>query len=229
MVAPIYETDKECAICEKSFQVTKTRSRLTMTHQDGDFCTYYKEVNPNYYSIWVCPHCGYAAYDSHFSELTQTSKDKVAAFLKTREVHVDYSGERTCESAIETFKLALFFGKIAMFSASRMAALYLRLAWLYRELEEKENELAALEQARLSYEQALLKERPPIGNMSGITVEYLIGELYRRTGHLNEALSYFGKIVSDRQAKMEPRILKMAREGWHKAKEEKKEQETASK
>lgn len=227
MVSPIYETEKECIICGKLFAVTKVRSRLTMTHQDSDFCTYYQEVNPNYYSIWVCPHCGYAGYDNHFSELTQSARDKIGAFLKTRQVNVDYGGERTCSMAIETFKLALFFGQLADMKPSRMANMYLRLAWLYREAQDKTEELAVLDQARTCYEQALLKERTPIGNMSQITIEYLIGELYHLTGHLNEALSYLGKVVGDRQSKLEPRTLEMARKAWHTARDEKKEQQAA--
>ncbi len=199
-----------------------------MTHQDSDFCTHYQEVNPNFYSVWVCPHCGYAGYDAYFDQLAQGSCDKIAEFLASREVHVDFSGQRTCEDAIKTFKLALFFATLANFSNSRMATLYLRLGWLYREGQQQSEELEALAKAREYYELALLKERTPIGNMSSITIEYLIGELYRLTGKLDEALSYLGKVVADRQAQSERRVLEMAREAWHKARDEKKRRQDAT-
>jgi uncharacterized protein (DUF2225 family) len=198
-----------------------------MTHQDSDFCTHYQEVNPNFYSVWVCPHCGYAGYDAYFAELSQGACNKIAEFLASREVHVDFSGKRTCEEAIKTFKLALFYASLANLSDSRKATLYLRLGWLYRELQQQPEELEALDKAREYYEQALLKERTPIGNMSSITIEYLIGELYRLTGKFDEALSYLGKVVADRQAKLERRVLEMAREAWHKARDEKKQRQEA--
>jgi uncharacterized protein len=222
MVGPTYETEKTCVICSNSFSVTKVRSRLTLTHQDSDFCTHYKEVNPNYYSIWVCPHCGYAGYDAYFEELPQSGRDKVAKFLTSREVNVDFGGTRTCADAIATFKLALFFASLVHVQDSRIATMCLRLGWLYREAEQQDEEKAALDKARQYYEQALLKERTPIGGMSLITMEYLIGELYRITGKLDEALSYLGKVVGDRQAKLEPRVLDLAREAWHKARDQKK-------
>lgn len=228
MVNPIYQTEKSCVVCAKTFTVTKVRNRLTLVSQDSDFCTHYKEINPNFYSIWVCPHCGYAAYDVYFEELSQAASDKIAKFLSSREVHVDFSGNRTCQDAIKTFKLALFFASLADCTASRQAALYLRLGWLYREIEQQQEELEALDKARECYEQALLKERMPIGNMSSTMIEYLIGELYRLTGKIDEALSYLGKVVSDRQAKLEPRILALAREAWHKARDEKNRQEAAA-
>lgn len=223
MVGPTYETEKTCVICSNPFSVIKVRSRLTLTHQDSDFCTHYKEINPNYYSIWVCPHCGYAGYDAYFEQLPQAGRDKIKKFLASREVNVQFGGPRTRDDAIATFKLALFFASLVHYQDSRIATMCLRLGWLYREAEQHDEEMVALDKARQYYEQALLKERTPIGNMSSITIEYLIGELYRITGKFDEALSYLGKVVGDRQAKLEPRILELARDAWHKAREQKKQ------
>ena len=72
------------------------------------------------------------------------------------------------------------------------------------------------------YEQATIKERFPIGGMTEITVEYIIGELYRRTGKLDQALSYLGKVVGDPRAKLEKRIHEMAKDAWHTAREQKR-------
>jgi uncharacterized protein (DUF2225 family) len=112
---------------------------------------------------------------------------------------------------------------------SRLAGLYLKLAWLYREGGLPDEEEVMLDQARQQYEKAFLKERTPIGNMSQLTLEYLIGELLRRTGRLPEALNYLGKVVSNPQAKNEKRILEMAREAWNLARNARKEQIAASK
>lgn len=222
-VEPIFTTDKDCPICKKTFAATMARSRLTMIKQDSDYCTYYKEVNPNFYAIWVCPHCGYAAMDTYFAEQTAAAVEKIRAFLTGREVNVNFSGRRTREQAIATYKLAIFYAELSCAQNSRLGALYLRLAWLYREGEEQEQEQLALDKARTYYEQALLKERLPIGNMSQMALEYLIGELLRRTGKVDMALTYLGKVVGNPLAKLENRVLQQAKAAWHQARDTKKQ------
>lgn len=223
----MYTTEKTCVMCDKKLAVTKVRSRLSMSKQDSDFCTYYKEVNPYYYDIWVCPHCGYAAQDAYFEE-PPINMATIQKFLAGRDVKVNFGGQRTRQDAITTFKLAIFFADMAGTLASRQAGLYLKLAWLYREGGLPDEETAMLDQAREYYELAFLKERTPIGNMSQLTLEYLIGELLRRTGRLPEALNYLGKVVGSPQAKNEKRILEMARAAWNLAREAHKGQTGAA-
>ena len=79
-----------------------------------------------------------------------------------------------------------------------------------------------LRKAIEAYKAAFLKEKMPIGNLSEVTLTYLIGELLRRVGETEEALSYLGRVVSNPQAKNEKRILDLAREAWHEARDAKK-------
>ncbi|MDR7869110.1 MAG: DUF2225 domain-containing protein [Sporomusaceae bacterium] len=223
----LYTVEKSCVMCDKKFTVTKVRNRLSMLKQDSDFCTYYKEANPNYYVIWVCPHCGYAAQDTYFEE-PPVNMAAVKAFLKGRNVKVNFGGPRTRQDAVTTFKLAIFFADMAGTLPSRQASLYLKLAWLYREGGLPDEEKAMLDQARAHYEQAFLKERTPIGNMSQLTLEYLIGELLRRTGRLPEALNYLSKVVGNPQARNEKRVLELAREAWTLARDARKDQQAAA-
>lgn len=220
----LFSVDKDCPICRNKFPVTKVRSKLRLEKQDGDFCNHYKEMNPNYYVVWVCPHCGYAAPDTHFSELSVAAEEKVRGFLKNKEVRINLSGERTREQAIASYKLAIFQAELINMLPSRLGGLYLKLAWIFREAEQSAEEKLLLFKARECYEQATLKEKFPIGGMTMISVEYLIGELYRRCGELDQALAYLSKVVGNPQAKLEKRILEMAKEAWHAAREEKRQQ-----
>ena len=63
MASPLYQVEKTCPICEKAFTVTKTRGQMIPVKTDTDFCTHYNDLNPYYYAIWLCPHCGFAAQD----------------------------------------------------------------------------------------------------------------------------------------------------------------------
>lgn len=215
MAEPTYSVEKECPICQKKFDVTRTRGRQVMVKQDSDFCTHFQDVNPYYYTIWVCSHCGYAAPDTSFTELSTAAKDKITKFLTARAVHVNFSGQRTCEQAIATYKLAIFFAELISAPDGRLAELYLKLGWLCREAENNEDEKTALARACEHYEQALMRERLPIGNLSEIAVTFLVGELARRTDQLDKALLYLSKVVGNPAAKLEPRVLNMARDVWH--------------
>ena len=227
MTSHLYTAEKTCVLCDKPFTVTKVRGRQPLIKQDSDFCSYYQDVNPYYYAIWVCPNCGYAAQDTYFEEYPAKA-NTIKEFLANRAVNVNFSGERTREQAIVTYKLAMFFADLAGMLNSRMAGLYLKLAWLYREGEQGTEELVALDKAREYYERSFLKEKMPIGNMSELTLEYLCGELLRRTGKLPEALNYLGKVVTNPRAKQEKRILTMARDAWDEARAAKKMQVSES-
>lgn len=216
-----YSVDKTCGVCEKEFQVTKVRSRIVKLNQDTDFCTYYQDINPYYYTVWVCPHCGYAAQESHFPQISSASKDKIAKFLSGKEVRINLCGPRTRIQAITAYKLAIYFAEMEGLSQSEMAGLYLRLGWLYREGQQTEEEQQALAKAAEHFEQALYKERFPISGMSETAITYIIGELLRRTGKYEQSLLYFSKVVASPQAKLEKKILDMARDAWREAREAK--------
>lgn len=212
----LYVAQKQCPICAKEITVTRVRSRLEMIKQDSDFCRYYKGLNPYYYDIWVCSHCGYAASHNYFEELPP-AVDSVRSFLTGRKVKANFAGERTRDQAIVTYKLAIYFAEMAKLLPSRVGGLYLKLAWLFREGAQHSEEQASLEKASEYYELAFLKEKMPIGNLTELTVEYLCGELLRRTGKTAEALHFLSKVVGNPKAKQEKRILEMAREAWNEA------------
>jgi len=218
-----YTVDKECALCNTQFAVTKLRSRLIKIKQDTDFCTYYKDINPYYYSIWVCPHCGYAAQDTYFDDLVPAAKEKLAKFLAAKKVNVNFGGARTREQAIATYKLAIFYSEMIEAVASRLGGLYLKLAWLYREGEKTGEEQQALTKAVEHYEKALFSERLPIGNMTEVALTYLVGDLFRRTGNVDKALPYFNKVLSNQQAKLERPIYNLARDVWQEIRESRKQ------
>ena len=217
MHGSLYTVEKACGICEKPVEVIKVRSRLVMDSQDSDFCSHFKDINPYYYTVWACPYCGYAATESDFSQLPTASAKKIADFLKGRSVKVNFGGERTVEQAVATYKLALFYAELGDFVASKLAGLYLKLGWLYRETHQADEEKQALLKAREYYQKAMEKERAPFGGLSDTAACYLVGELSRRTGDLETALLWLGKVVGSPQSKLEPRVLNLARDAWHDA------------
>jgi len=210
----LYFIEKKCAICEEKFEVTYVRSRLALIKQDTDFCAYYKEINPYYYTVWACPHCGYAARDTDFPEITTSAAKKIHTFLADREIKINLCGIRTREQAIIAYQLAIFYAELAADKASKRAGLHLRLGWLYREGGLDDEEKIVLVKACECYDQALAQEPMPIGNLSELTVMYLVADLLRRTGEHEKAVLYLSQVVASPLAKNEKRIADLARDLW---------------
>ena len=203
-------------------QIDQNQGQVVAERTDTDFCTHFRDLNPYYYVIWVCPHCGFAAHEERFFTLVENSRLKIKKFLEGRQVKLDLSGARTWEQAVTSHKLAIFYAGMATLPASHIASLELRLAWLYREKEMVDEEQEVLIRAAGKYQEAFMREQMPIGNLTEVMLMYLIGELFRRIGHYDEALSYLSKVVGNPQAKNERRVLEMAREAWQMARDAKK-------
>lgn len=216
-----FTAEKECPICERKFKVTKLRSRLVKIRQDIDLCMYYEDINPYYYTIWVCPHCGYANDEKNFSNLREANVTKIKAFLAGKEVKLEYVETRKWVDAVASYKLAIFFADLIEAPPSRLAGMYLKLAWLYREQKNQEEEHALLRRAIAYYDQSLAKERYPVGPMTDTTVTYLIGALHKLTGNLDDATMYLSRVVGDQRARLEPMIYNMARDLWQDIRTEK--------
>lgn len=214
----IYETDKKCPLCGKSFKVIKTRVGMKLISMDTDFHMKYEGVDPNFYAVWVCPHCGYTAQDTSFGPLREAEIAVLKKALDGKQVGIDLQGERTAEQALTSYKLAIYFGELRNLPESQIAGLFLKMAWLYRDKEDKEMEQVCLKEAVAHYMEAFSKERFPIGKMTENTLGYLIANLLDRIGEYEQATKWLGKVVNQ-QSHGETKILDMARDLWHSLKE----------
>lgn len=201
-----YIVDRECPVCNSLVRITKTKSRLTIVDQDSDFCMKYKEINPYYYTVALCPHCGYAASENLFLKLTEQQITEFKMLLKNYHVLVDFSGERTCDQAIIAIKIAIYYAEQLNLGKGNLANLYLKLAWLYREKRDRIQELYSLEKALENFETILERDTGMNTNMDPITLEYLVAELKRRTSRIDEALRAFGKVMNKRELKRNARL-----------------------
>ena len=63
----LFDKKVECPICKTEFTTKKVRSsRLRLLKRDEDFFNHYETENPIKYNIFVCPNCGYSAYENKF-------------------------------------------------------------------------------------------------------------------------------------------------------------------
>ena len=211
-----FVVEKFCPICEKEFRVVKTRSRIPVSKRDEDGCTHYEEFNPYYYTIWVCENCGFAADEDTFTtKIPDKHLTILKAVLLTKNIKVPFVEERTLENAATAYRLALKYLDLIRGKSSKKAKYAHRLAWIYREAGDKTQENEFLSKAVEYYEDALMRESFPIGELTDNAFIYIIAAIYNRLGERKKATSYLSRLISDQGVReREPRIHDKARELW---------------
>ena len=215
-VGNTFVVEKVCPICEKTFRVVKTRSRIMVVGRDEDACTHYKDFNPYFYTVWVCEHCGFAADESTFTKkIPDRHLTILRAVLLTKNIKIPFTEERTLEDASTAFRLAIKYQELIRGKASKRAKYAHQLAWIYREAGDKTQEAEFLAKAADFYEEALMRESFPIGELTDNAVVYLVAAIYNRLGDRKKATSFLSRLISDRSVReREPRIYDKARDLW---------------
>lgn len=217
MTEVLYTKELSCPVCGHKFAQTLARSSLCVVERrDSDFRVQYRNCNPNWYAIIVCPECGYASSKSIFGEVRPEEKEALKGVLLGEQV-VDLTGKRSLEQVGESYRRAIACTEVRSLSPALLAALYLKAAWVYREMGETEQEHNLLKRSLESYLEAYDHEQEPFGKMSLAELTYLIGELSRRTKRYEEAVIWFSKVVE--MDDVRPNTLRLAREMWHLAKD----------
>ncbi len=214
-----YKKSLKCPVCLCEFSTTKIKSSaIKIEHKDEDFCVHYKEYNPVYYEIFICPNCGYGASENSFKNVNDIEKIILLEAFTGREVGRDFCGIRTHNDAVDSFKIALYTANLKKARKSLIAGLALKTAWLYRYIED-DNEFVFLKMALEYYKEAFDTENFSDNKLNEFTVIYLIGEISRRVGMYEESLEWFNRIVNHPDRHTNRRIEKLAREQWYNVRE----------
>ena len=222
----LYVVKKPCPICGLETRATKVRSRLITETVDSDLCTHYKDINPYYYRIWLCEHCGYAEDERHFlNGVSPKEKRAIQDFLAERNSASEFSEKRTRDDAIKAFKLAIFFSKFTKETLAHKAGLNLSLAWLYREAGDKENEDKFLAEAGKLYIESRSREDFPQGPMTEADCIYLIGAIHCRLADYDTAGKYLSMLMHNKELETKERVtVDRAKDLWADMREKMKEE-----
>ncbi|TDF98626.1 DUF2225 domain-containing protein [Paenibacillus piri] len=211
MVEPLYHVKVECTYCQFSFETSRVRPSFKKAkHTDTDFCIHYKDVNPDYYVVRVCPFCGYADSENASGKLSpaqrQEFREKVADHWTPKEL----GNERSWEDAMQAYKLALVCAQIRNEKGRVIAGLLHHIAWLYRYRGEVEQEQRFLQFALDEYTNVFETEA---GELNNARLMYLMGELNRRLKNYKEAVKWFGRVINDKRI-MDAAMIRASREQW---------------
>ncbi|MBM7648532.1 uncharacterized protein (DUF2225 family) [Bacillus ectoiniformans] len=220
-VSPFYEKQEKCLLCQQTFPTTKIRtSFVKVKEHDTDLKPIYEgDINPLFYNVKICVHCGFSYTDDFAKYFAPNVKEELQEKVASQWVSQNYGSLRTIHQAINSYKLAIYNGMIKREKHLTIAGLALRTAWLYRDLENSAQEIRFLEMAAKQYEYAYLNEDLTATQMSEVKVLYLIAELLRRSGHLEEAATYFSKVIEKQRISNDKKIIEMARDRWYELRE----------
>lgn len=185
-----------CPVCRESFtnwDVFLHKVRLDKT--DQELRKYFTPFDPLYYAAIICSSCGYSALRNSFDKITPKQIKLIKEHITPRFKFKEYPQVYTVDMAIERYKLVLYNCVTKEAPASEKALVCHRLSWLFKDKEDKENEKIFRENALKGFVFAYTNERLPIAGMEAQTLEYLIGELYRRSGNLEEAVRYISMAI----------------------------------
>ncbi|OMD04527.1 DUF2225 domain-containing protein [Paenibacillus sp. FSL R5-0636] len=208
---PLYSIKVKCCNCENEFSTSRVRPSLKKAvRRDADFCAYYKNENPDYYVVRVCPNCGFASTENSADKLTERQRKAFNEQVGKRWKSRDFGEKRDWETALETYKLALLCAQSINDKDRIIASLLHHIAWLYRYQGETEQEKRFLRYSLDEYVKVYEKDGIA-GNDARLM--YLIGELNRRIGEYSVAVMWFSRLINDQKI-MDAAMIRAAREQW---------------
>jgi uncharacterized protein (DUF2225 family) len=211
MVEPLFDVSVKCTYCDNHFQSSRVRpSFKKATKTDNDFCIHYKDINPDYYVVRICPFCGFASTESFSDKMTAAQKADFEQKVARNWAMKEYGKVRSWEDALQSYKLALLCAQIKDEKVRVIAGILHHIAWLYRYKGDWEQEKRFLEFALDAYVSVYESEGSSLNNAK---LMYLLGELSRRLRNYNEAVKWFGRIINDRSI-MDAGMIKASREQW---------------
>ncbi|KAF0821886.1 DUF2225 domain-containing protein [Cytobacillus firmus] len=222
---PTYDKKCECRVCKQSFTTKKLRSRFVKAADyDSDFCPNYSDesMNPLFYHINTCPHCGYSESEDFSPNFPPGALDMIQSKVASAWIPQDYCQDRSIIDAVNTYKLAIYCGTLKREKHIVMAGLHVRLAWLYRNMKNDIQEQRFLKLSLKEYLDSYMSDDFKGSSISETRIFYLIGELSRRTHQSEQAVKYFSKVIELQNRSTEPKLIEMARERWYEMRQEHK-------
>lgn len=218
----LYDKEIECPLCETKIKIRVVkRSGLRLIKQDSDSLPYYKYINPLFYDVWLCNHCGYAALESAFlNELNTSEQSLIQKNVSSHWQYREYPPIIPLETALERFKIALYCAEVRNARENETSILMLKMAWLHRLNGNFEMEKRCLSKATAAFRVLYERGNFPVAGMNESALVYMLADLNHRIDEEKECLMWLGILLNDRQAK--PALKEKARDLKYLISEEKK-------
>lgn len=210
----LFERHLACPVCTQEFSTIKMHSNAPrIEKREPDFYTTYIGENPIYYAVFVCPHCGYSAFEKDFKEVTDQTRETIYNRISKQWQSRDYGGQRTTEDALEVYKLALLCYTLTGASNMTIGKIAMRLGWLYRELGDP-RATEFMKHTVTYFEKAYTSESLDVDSEEEITMLFILGEYQRQLGEYRDAVKWFTKALEHPDIKKKRHLEQRVRQQW---------------
>ncbi len=214
----VFDKTMECTVCGKSFKTKVVRAgKARLVYSDTDLKPVYQGFEPLKYDVIVCEHCGYAATTRSFGHVTPGQIKLIREVIGASFSGIAHDEKiYTFNDAIERYKLALANAMVMRGKTSEKAYLCLKLAWLYRSMYQGipesndvmiklrngfiEEEKKYIQSAYEGFTESYSTENPPICGMDENTITYLLADLARRCGDMDNCKKFLSTVLTSRNA-----------------------------
>jgi uncharacterized protein len=93
---PLFKVKVTCKNCDYMFETSRVRPSFKKSvGSESDFYVRYKEINPEYYVVRVCPFCGFATTENFSDKISPGQKGEFELRVRTNWSYRDFGGERS--------------------------------------------------------------------------------------------------------------------------------------
>lgn len=184
-----YPVKIHCPLDSTEFEIWVTGS-YTTTRSKKDFQKqgYIGDLYES--SINSCPKCHFSGYKKDF-DTTYTDTTRAALL----QLLAPYAGKNKIDDVKENeiaAQIHLYFHD----KNDRIANIYLVASYFLRDSKDRVEERKELQRKTITYLQKAIEAKEYKQNEYA-TIDYLIAELYRRTGDFENAITYYDRAISD--------------------------------
>lgn len=210
----LFERHLACPVCTQEFSTVKMHANAPRVEKrHPDFYTTYIGENPIYYAVFVCPHCGYSAFEKDFKEVNDKTREVIYSRISKQWQSRDYGGLRTTEEALEVYKLALLCYTLTGASNLTIGKIAMRISWLYREQEDPRAK-DFMRHTVTYFEKAYTTENLEVDSEEEITILFILGEYQRQLGEYKESVKWFSKALEHPDIKKKRHLEQRVRQQW---------------
>ncbi|MGE5373234.1 MAG: DUF2225 domain-containing protein [Solirubrobacterales bacterium] len=209
----VAEKSVHCPVCDKPFDTHIVRnSRLTLELLETDFRHRYKNFDPIWYNIWVCPACYYANFDLEFNQISGHGKQLILDSAQEIRDNLEfrYTSMRDIDQVFTAYYLALRSIEVAMPNKELLGRLWLRVHWLYNDVGDQKMSKMAASKALKYYTE--IQHLPAALGLQDQRLIILVGQLCAAVESYEEALKHFlSAIIFAVGENMNPEVDEMNR------------------
>lgn len=210
----MFQRNITCPVCTYTFTTMKMHANAPkILKREPDYYTTYIGENPLYYAIYVCPNCGYSAFEKDFKEVSDQVRGIIYQSISQQWSQRNFGGIRNTQDALDVYKLALLCYTLTKASNLTIGKITMRIAWIYREMEDP-REKDFIQHTVNYFEKAYTTENVFDDIEEELTILFILGEFHRQLGNLKEAVKWFSKALEIPEIKKKRHLEQRVRNQW---------------